>query len=439
MSKALISILGTNDYLNCRYKSSDGKIGNMVKYIQEDLSERFANDWSSDDQIRIFLTEEAKHKNWEDDGHKNIKNEGLYTRFKNLKLNAEIIPVEIPIGSTESEIWEIFKNIYDSFKEGEEVIIDVTHSFRSIPMFMIVLLNYAKLLKHIKVVGIYYGAFENLGPIPDVRNIPENERIAPIFDLTSFINLQEWTLATYNFLRNGITTDLMQITQSEISFIVRYTKETGGEWMKELKYFVKHFHTIANNILFCRGNDLIDYKYDELRKVSEKIKSHIEEIGIKPIIPLIDKIIEKVSVFKANDLLNGFSAVEWCIEHNLIQQGITILEETIISLVAKESNKNINDKEIRTFAASALNIKGTNIPQEEWRGIATDKMDEFRKILDMEIITDIAGDYAKLSDLRNDINHAGFRPAKRNVLCIKASFKNVYESIKIKLINRGIL
>ena len=63
---------------------------------------------------------------------------------------------------------------------------------------------------------------------------------------------------------------------------------------------------------------------------------------------------------------NIFNAVEYCINHNLIQQGITFLQEGIISIVLKNNyidwfvaDKQDNNKEIennRNIASSALSF-----------------------------------------------------------------------------------
>ncbi|HPZ06717.1 MAG TPA: TM1812 family CRISPR-associated protein [Candidatus Eremiobacteraeota bacterium] len=63
MNNTFISVLGTNNYLECRYNN-----GGIVKYIQEDLIKRYCIDRNEVDEIRIFLTKEARTKNWEDIG-----------------------------------------------------------------------------------------------------------------------------------------------------------------------------------------------------------------------------------------------------------------------------------------------------------------------------------------------------------------------------------
>lgn len=184
MKKSFISILGTNDYLDCKHSIGDKLSEKPVKYVQEDLIKFFCSDFDEKDEIRIFLTQDAKQKNWVDNGHKDrggnsIQNKGLMTRLTDLHLKCNFFSIDIKEGYNEKEIWEIFQKIYDSFKDEEEVIVDVTHSFRSLPMLLITLLNFAKQVKKIKVLGIYYAAFESLGKIDDIKNLQPEDRVTP--------------------------------------------------------------------------------------------------------------------------------------------------------------------------------------------------------------------------------------------------------------------
>ena len=188
--KVFISFLGSNNYLETYYSLEDEKSKRPVRFIQEDLVKRLCNEWTKDDRILIFCTDDSKTKNWLNDGHGDEKLEGLEYRLKSLKLPIQIEMTEISEGFSEEEIWSIFNSVYGKLQEEDEIYFDVTHSFRSIPLFSTILFNYAHYLKRTNLVGVYYGAFEKLGPAYMVRHIPVEERIAPIIDLTSIVRLQ---------------------------------------------------------------------------------------------------------------------------------------------------------------------------------------------------------------------------------------------------------
>ena len=436
MANAFISILGTNKYQKSRYKLNGEEPSDVVTFVQEYLVYRFAKEWNDEDEIRIYLTDKARETNWFD--NKKINNdEKLMRKLQQLKIKAKIKDISIPVGSSENEIWEIFLTIYNSFRDNEKVIIDVTHSFRYLPMLLVTLLSYAKIMKKIDIMGIYYGAFEALGDIDTVKNIPENDRIAPVFNLKSFSDLQTWTIAVNNFIENGITNDLEKLTKKEISDLYRYNIERNKQVIDNLGKYVRNINSIFKNIQFCRGDDIIKYDYEKVNNIYKNIKCELKDVTIKPLIPLLDKIDQKINEFSTNNVLNGFIAVDWCYEHNLIQQGITILQETILSLIAQAENKDYLDNKYRELISSALNIKCRGINEHEWDEDAKKSYKEVKELLENSILNKIYNEYGQLTELRNDINHCGFRNNKLKSDKIKENFKKIYNNIKNK-INLGV-
>jgi len=72
----------------------------------------------------------------------------------------------IDYGVNQKELWnnfDIFMSIGDNLNHGDEVYLDITHSFRSIPIFMYLMMNFIQTLnyeKEIKLAGIYYGMLD---------------------------------------------------------------------------------------------------------------------------------------------------------------------------------------------------------------------------------------------------------------------------------------
>ena len=149
--KVFVSFLGTNNYLNTHYELN-GEVSKPVRFIQDALIDFICKEWTENDLILIFCTggENGSEKlNWFDNGHtrfnesENLERVGLQTIINNKNLNAQVSNKIIPEGFSEDEIWNIFDIVYEQLKENDEIYFDVTHAFRSIPMFSTVLFNYA--------------------------------------------------------------------------------------------------------------------------------------------------------------------------------------------------------------------------------------------------------------------------------------------------------
>ena len=199
--KVFISILGTGLYEECAYtkeKEEEHKPfkSSPTRFIQQASLELVgANDWSKEDQVIIFLTKKARELNW----NKTIAErkrygkdtpepyKGLEAVLQEMDLKAQVEDKDIKDGMNKEEIWEVFQTIYDTWEEGDEVYMDLTHSFRFLPMLLLVLGNYAKFLKGITIENIIYGNYE-------ARSIAENE--ATIISLMNLARLQDWNFAT---------------------------------------------------------------------------------------------------------------------------------------------------------------------------------------------------------------------------------------------------
>ena len=282
--KILISFLGIGKYESCVYHINN-KESKVVTYVQSAIIELLANNF---DKYLIFCTKEA-----------------LKNNFNNLKKESgkDLKHILIPVGSSEDEIWEIFKIINECLKQGDEVIYDITHSFRSLPMLGMTLLNYAKFIKGIKVLGIYYGAFENLGNKNEIKAkypCPE-PRKAPILNLTSFSLLHDWTIAGNNFLKLGNSEMLKKLTIDQLTPILKDTKGKNKD-ANRLRNIMKMLENISLNFRTNRGKEIL--AGDLHVKAYEQI-NEIEGVLIKPFKPILKKVNLELEPFEKNNYCNA--------------------------------------------------------------------------------------------------------------------------------------
>ena len=154
MSKKFLSFLGINNYDLVHYIHNAKGMGEYIsRFIQEALVKTVCRDWDSSDKAIIFITNEAKKANWY---NKTDENRRLKILLENTQLDSS--GVLIPTGQNEEEIWEIFHTIINNIEEGDKIVLDITHALRYIPMLATIILDYAKVVKNIEILGIYYGA-----------------------------------------------------------------------------------------------------------------------------------------------------------------------------------------------------------------------------------------------------------------------------------------
>ena len=203
--KVFISVLGTGFYGKCIYKRDEFESGN-TRFIQQATLQMLTNSdsWTSDDHGYILLTQKAEVDNWivKGDEREKFSNAGkeeyigLEKTIGGMNLPFAVEGISIPDGNDEDEIWQIFDIVFEKLQDGDELYFDITHGFRYLPTLVLVLGNYAKFLKNIKVKSITYGNFES-------RNTKVTPNVAPIIDITSFSALQDWTFSGASFVEQG--------------------------------------------------------------------------------------------------------------------------------------------------------------------------------------------------------------------------------------------
>lgn len=110
----------------------------------------------------------------------------------------------VKYGIKEEEIKEninLVLGLKDFLQKGDELIVDITHSFRSLPIFIMNLLVYLQNVSSIgvRISHIHYGMLEiGGGKGKEMVNVP-------IVDLKSMMDVQEWITGAYNFQEFGNT------------------------------------------------------------------------------------------------------------------------------------------------------------------------------------------------------------------------------------------
>lgn len=411
--KVFISVLGLGNYSSCFYTRIDKEFKSKeVRYIQEATLDYLtkAEEWNSSDVAYILLTHGAEKKNWVDNGHVRpetnlpIEQSGLKTQLERMKLPFPVIPIKnLPDGNDEKEIWMIFEQVFKLLQENDELYFDLTHGFRYLPMLILVLGNYSKFLKNIVVKSITYGNYE-------ARNRERNE--AAIIDLHPLSDLQDWTFASANFLKNGNITQLKNLCDQNLKPILKEAKGSNLA-ATTLKKYMAALERVVNDMNTCRGINIIQgNNINELFYLS----SQLTDVIIEPLKPVIEKMRDSFTEFMPSpNIKNGYLAAKWCFDNQLYQQALTILHETIISHIC-ESEKwdNIHHREL---VSKALNIYINKTGQEGWQ-CSPDQVDLIKEILSNKALAFLASTYKVTTSLRNDYNHAGMRsnPANRQRL-----------------------
>ena len=147
---------------------------------------------------------------------------------------------------------------------------------------------------------------------------------------------------------------------------------------------------------------------------------------------MLEKIETKIKGFEKYDIQNGFRAVKWCMDHDLIQQAVTMLWENIITWVLAEEKIDWSVRKNRIDASKAIHFLSHN--PEETDSSVFRLVEKFKK---NKVLTDICGQIESLRVLRNDLHHGGFVMERNNRAkshkSIREQFKIIYQKVQFRL------
>ena len=420
--KLFISFLGTGNYHECVYYDSQ-KQYRPTHFIQCATLEKIgAQQWEETDAVRIFATKKAKEQNWNEE-LEGKDYAGLSKQLTDLGLKADIQCVSICDGKNETEMWDLFETVFSQIKEGDLLYVDLTHAFRYQPMLMLVLTNYAKFLKNIKVMHISYGNYEaGLKTTIDGKDLT----LAPIVNLLQLSQLQDWTTAAADFLQNGYVDKMSDLASNSIRLLQKEVS-TRSDDNRKLASFVGELKTLVEERQTCRGLDISSGTTQQ--KLMEEA-GKLGEVVIKPLEPILEKVSQALPKPEGS-LNNCLDAAQWCYDNHLYQQSATILQEGVVTYFCERHGIAIDNEEERGLVNSAFNIKAYALPQSKW-DVKPAQIDKVKELLGDIVLSQpsVYCAFSNITDIRNDYNHAGFR-SKRDPQSPANIKKNISKALQL--------
>lgn len=279
----LISFLGTGDYHPTSYLRPDtGRVWE-TPYIALALAKL----WKVS-ETHILATEKAlgKHRT------------RLEESFEAVGLDPPRF-VTIPDGKKPGELWQHFEEVRALLAvSGRPVILDITHGYRIQPFFAGAVVDFVRsVIPDAPEIQVVYGAFE----------AQDQDQRAPIWDLTAFTELVEWTRSLSLFRKTGHAGLLArQVEALGRKVRAEWAESKHGEppRLTNLARVLKGFNEALATV---RIGDLLlpnDKHTSSLaRRLLEAIRAAAEDITahIPPLAPVLDKLEEMLIPLQLED------------------------------------------------------------------------------------------------------------------------------------------
>lgn len=220
----LVTFLGTGKYEPTRYVNPKGE-GIETCYVAAAIAQL----WDATDVV-VLATREAEETH------------GVSLRAA---LPAGTVPQfrRIPAGRMEAELWEQFETLREALEGDSPVILDITHGFRSQPFFAAGALAYLRMAGTFedREVRVLYG-----------RYLPDEPETSPIWDLTPFMDVLDWAQGAALMVRAGQAQALVEVARRSDRELRSRLAASGQKSFPPTERLVKALEAFADDLATVR-------------------------------------------------------------------------------------------------------------------------------------------------------------------------------------------
>jgi CRISPR-associated protein Csx16 len=311
----------------------------------------------------------------------------------------------LPLGATPAELWHQFELTKAALRadRGTQVVLDITHGFRSSPFFAAAAVAFTRLVdKELYDLQVVYGAFE-------ARDTESNT--TPIWDITPFVGLLDWSRNLMLFLRTGRVAELSSAIET-LGRALRKAWHLGGGQGEQpriqklgdaLERFGNEIETVRTGSLLLGGpnnpSGVLEL-LNELQRSKDELPRHIP-----PLADVLDRLRSTVEALLTDQRLSQRDG----------QRALKALATLYLEMGRyPEAAATLREAWINQHACSKSDCPGTPEFSDAHREAAEKAWFAANEQLAGEI-----------AETRNDIQHAGYRSRPQRPETIKRKIREL--------------
>jgi CRISPR-associated Csx2 family protein len=302
----------------------------------------------------------------------------------------------ITYGINDEEIWsnfDLFMGLTEELEDGDQVYLDITHSFRSIPLFMYLMMDFIQNLKskQIELSGLYYGML-------DIKR-EMDEDYAPVIDYKPLFEISKWIRGVYDFTNYG-----------------------NGYLISELS----NDKELADRI--NRVSDLFNINYiKELKTQIRKLNEQLQATDLKNlkvlnyIVPNLEEFLNRFENIKS-DWKFQLEISKWFHENNKYGNAYISLVESVLTYICEFYDLDFTDFNDRMLAKVLVGSKEIR-----------------RKYSDLNKLMSLSNKFLKTNTIRRSVAHGSLSETARvskqdieNYVKYQNEIESLLNSFKLK-------
>lgn len=347
------------------------------------------------DEMVVFLTREAKQQQWDS---------FLQQANHSLKVHPQLIP----LGESVDELWLIFDQMAALVQPGEKIAFDITHGLRSSPLVGLLVAAYLHSGFEVDIMALHYGAY-------DVRDRTTTPHRTPIFDLTAMLKLLDWSLAAERFNRTGDSASLaslLEIEKKEIALNLGGNKKSMAVYapLSQLSGKLKDVSQSLNLIRTHQSMQDAGLLTQKIIETSQLLKKSPSTRPVALLMQRIEETYQPIALESQNPLEfihKQYALINWYLDREQWAQAITTAREWMVNLFMFHlklydfSNRNLRERVEKVINSEAFDFRSARSkPHQTFTPIFLAHIPDIETLLDL---------WNAMAEIRNDIDHAGFR------------------------------
>lgn len=384
-----LCLLGTGDYKATTYvwRKSDKEYSYRTNLFPEAVAYIF-----QPEKILVLATPQVKQ-------HANFIT--LCERLGNL-----VEGLDIPEGKSEQELWDVFQQCSEKIGEGDTILLDVTHAFRSLPLILFGIAAYLRRTKSVTIQGIVYGAYE-------ARDLSENR--SPIFDLTPLLDLLDW-LSGVEALLCQSNAEIMGEKLKQTNRRLYKTHDTEGLPV-HLQSIAMSLKKLSQALYLCSPLAVMKIASNLVLRLDTAV-TEVEKWA-KPFSVVLNQVRAEVAAlaYPRPEILDGgnlrrqLALIDHYLRKGLTIQAVTLAREWVVSwAIMQQGQEQWLDRCLRERVEDELGALAA-----ARRGEKTDVPEFVSQLPRAEQVADV---WNRLADLRNILAHCWMRlnvPSLQNI------------------------
>lgn len=322
----------------------------------------------------------------------------------------------------EAEFWDLFDSLAAAVADGDRVLLDITHGFRTMPIVAMLAIAYLRAVRRdVTIAMVGYGQFT------------PGETVTPYLDLLPLVSLLDWTHGVQRLRESGDARPLAALLKAAQHGAHTRAKVEGWATPK-LKSTAMAMERLALALQTLR--------FDELAKSASSLNALLGELGpadrqgARPFFEIADALAAEVAPLAASDggppltdMGRHHSTLVWLYDRGLYFPYLGLLTESLIAHVADAIHLNgyaegdlQRLKEVHHFASvimtgARLAPDGSEREVRPWLGgssfhrdvLATLDQAALRAAWRASPHHDLVAPFSEqVGNLRNSLMHAGF-------------------------------